>query len=135
MSEKKVIKTVIACGFIFYITGCALPNLSRFSVDNDDVEEIFRSAFLVTLNWSYDDITVIESYNVYYKAQGESSWILLDNVPAALPLLEISNTQIGDGTWVFGVSALDSLGNESDIHSSLEATADPATGWYLLWVD
>lgn len=135
MSKKRVFRTIIACGFIFYFTGCALPNLSRFSVEESDIKEIFRSAFLVTLNWSHEDISTVDTFNVYYKAQGESTWILLDTVPAALPLLEISNTDVGDGSWVFGVSAVDALGNESEIHSSLEATADPNTGWYLLWVD
>lgn len=135
MSENKLIKTIIAFGFILYFTGCALPNLSRFSVDNGDVEEIFRSASVLYLEWVDDDNPQPASYNIYYRDYLDEDWILLGNIPATDPTLEIDYSQFGDGSWVFGVSALDSQGNESKIHSSLDNTADPNTGWYLLWVD
>ncbi len=132
---KKTVVLVILFSFIFLITGCALPSLSRFSVEEDDIEEIFRTTSVVTLNWSYGDISSIQSYKVYYRAHGDSNWIYLNTISESTSyLLEISNSVIGNGSWDFGVSAVDSSDNESEIHSCMDIAADPSTGWYLLWV-
>lgn len=119
--------------FSLIISGCAMPSLSKFTVDETDNEEIFKSTTDVTLLWADVNTITVESYKVYYKPHGDSTWILLDSIPSSSPNYEISHSQIGNGIWDFGVSAVDELGNESKIHSSLEVTANPNTGWYLLW--
>nr|MDA3812581.1 hypothetical protein [Spirochaetaceae bacterium] len=88
-----------------------------------------------SLAWNYDEPATIQSYKLYYKANEDIEWILLDTIPATVPIFEVEHATIGDGSWDFGVSSVDLLGNESEIHSSLDFNADPTTGWYLLWVN
>lgn len=131
---SKRLKGFIPFILLLLMASCALPTISGFEVEDTGVAEIFRSTSTVTLNWSYDPASETESYNIYYRAHGDSQWIFLENIPAtAVPAFEVSNSMIGDGSWNFGVSSLDISGMESEIHSSLDVEADPETGWYLLW--
>ncbi len=42
---------------------------------------------------------------------------------------------IGSGMFDFGVTAKDAEENESSMHMSLQTTAQPDTGWFLVWED
>jgi hypothetical protein len=64
--------------------------------------------------------------------------MLIEEELSATPSPEymLDNDDIGNGIFDFGVVAkdLDSETEESALHSSLDVTAQPDTGWYLVWM-
>jgi hypothetical protein len=75
----------------------------------------------------------VEHYDLYYRIRGESDWVLLDTVPATPnPQYTISYEDFGDGEYEFGVVAIYGTA-ESEMHTSMDSTASPRTGWYLRW--
>jgi hypothetical protein len=75
----------------------------------------------------------VEQYELYYRLHGESDWVLLDTVPASPnPQYTISYEDFGDGEFEFGVVSVRGTA-ESAMHTSLDSSADPRTGWYLRW--
>ncbi|MBN2656306.1 MAG: hypothetical protein JXR86_04540 [Spirochaetales bacterium] len=110
--------------------------MARYSLiqSNDRIVEIIKTDREITLEWeSYSDSDV--SYNLYFKIHGSPLWRSLDTVYNGTPRFSLSISRIGEGSWDFGVSAVDSEGYESEIHSSLDYSADPAAGWYLTWME
>jgi len=104
-------------------------------------DQIFRNSKSIRLEWNAvtkdinGGITYIDHYNVYYRAHGATDWIFIDQVPDIQdPWIEIWHSDIGDGYWEFAVVAVDVNNNNSDYHTSLDQSAIPAGGWYLLWV-
>ena len=62
------------------------------------------------------------------------SWILLDEIPAGDdPEYTLYHADFGNGDFDFGVTAVGEEEEESDMHSSLDETAQPSCGWYLSW--
>ena len=48
--------------------------------------------------------------------------------------ITIDHSDLGDGSYDFAVSSISEFGIESDLHTSLDYTAVPIGGWYILWV-
>lgn len=75
----------------------------------------------------------VDHYELYYRIHGESDWVLLDTIPATPePQYTISYEDFGEGEFEFGVVAVGADG-ESEMHTSLDSSASPRTGWYLRW--
>ncbi len=121
-------------------TSCAMPTISRFAEDVVE-EDIPREALKITkttetlsLAWNIDNTENLKSYKVYYRARGDTEWILLQTINPPVPLYEIEkNNPIGSGTWEFGIRTVDLSDVESEIHTCLDPNAEPASGWYLSW--
>lgn len=126
---------LISIFYFFQISSCAMPTISRFAADSNEVEEIFRTTSSISLAWNYDEPANVQIYKMYYRHHGTTDWIFLDSVDSSAPIFEVSHDTLGDGSWDFGVTAIDLSGTESDIHSSLDSSAVPSTGWYLLWAE
>jgi len=126
---------LISFFFIPLLYSCAMPTISRFSADEQsrEVEELFRTTTSISLAWNYDTPSEVDYFKMYYKPHGSNDWAYLDSTNTATPVFEISHDSVGDGSWDFGVTSINLSGTESDIHSSLDTTAEPDTGWYLLW--
>jgi hypothetical protein len=74
-----------------------------------------------TISWNPSESSDVEKYRVYYKADDSSSFQYTD------PYIETTETQVTapddfpdgtfsqEGDYLIGVSALDAMGNESDI--------------------
>jgi hypothetical protein len=76
----------------------------------------------------------IAGYRVYYRTHGDGSWTLVAEVPVNdNPELELQHGDFGDGDFDFGVIAVGVENEESAMHTSLDPTALPTTGWYLSW--
>jgi hypothetical protein len=72
---------------------------------------------------------------VYYRQHGSGLWIILSETPASShPQILLHHSDFGDGSYDFAVSAVNSLGQQSSLHTSLDASADPYGGWYILWI-
>ncbi|MBB6479240.1 hypothetical protein [Spirochaeta isovalerica] len=114
---------------LFFAFSCAMPTITRLSTDpeTDTVKQIIRSSSEITLEWDYYPGTAA-SYNLYYKTHGDTSWNSLNSMSSETLSFTVLFSQLGSGSWDFGVSAVDFEGNESEIHSSLDDTAEPETG-------
>lgn len=117
-----------------------MPEISRFTEDDPNVKEIFRTTPTVTLTWEYIEPGTIDSYRIHYKIRGDTDWTSLGTTSAADPQYIIHHSSsggtIGNGKWDLGVTAVkvnDTKVMESEIHSNFDIDAVPTTGWYLLW--
>jgi hypothetical protein len=140
VSRKFVSRYIIPCVFAaciigFLFSSCAMydPVAFGFAEIGDEAELKTTSATQVTIEWD-PPASPVKSYRIYYREHDAVLWIFLTEIPAADdPQHIIDFTTLGPGTFDFGVSAVDYSDQESDIHTSLDVTADPSTGWYLLW--
>ena len=77
----------------------------------------------------------VTSYIIYYRDYQTPSWRVLDIIPASgKPEYTVRHEQLGDGAYVFAVQSISEDSGRSAIHTSLDASADPISGWYVLWV-
>jgi hypothetical protein len=124
VSRKLFSRFIIPCIFAaciigFLFSGCAMYDPT--------------SATQITLEWD-PPASSVKSYRIYYREHDAVLWIFLTEITATdEPQYSIDFAEMGPGTFDFGVSAVDYSDQESDIHTSLDITADPSTGWYLLW--
>lgn len=87
-----------------------------------------------TLAWEDEsDEDVTEEYRVYVRNHGEQEWTFLCTVPPAEePQLTVNVDLLSYGSYEFAVSEVVE-GDESDLHTSLDDSAQPSWGWYLNW--
>jgi len=115
--------------------GCLMYLASEF-LPEQDAEDLSTptqsSAAQITLAWDPPGGTVLK-YRVYFRIHGTTDWVQLVEIPAApAPEYTVLHSTLGNGEFDFGVIALyDS--SQSALHSSLDASASPTTGWYLKW--
>ena len=85
-----------------------------------------------TLAWdpASGDVT---GYEVYYRPHGSDSWTELGTTGTTDTQFEVSSSILDYGTYEFAVAATIDGGGTTDYHTSLDATADPDSGWYLEW--
>ena len=76
-----------------------------------------------------------QSYKIYYSEFGKSNWILLGSINSSdNPYFTVKHSDVGDGVYVFAVSTVGEGGGQSPLHTSLDYTADPISGWYVWWM-
>jgi hypothetical protein len=103
--------------------------------------ELYHKAPDLTLAWDPPVTDVpktpleVVSYQIYYRQHGAPLWCLLDEISAsASPEFTIAMGRLQDGAYDFAVSAVLANGRVSPLHSSLDNSADPVSGWFVLWV-
>ena len=130
------IASILVIGTVFALfSGCAMydPNTFGEFVINGQSIAIQSKQDTVTIAWD-PPATPVEAYRIYYREHGDVMWIPLDEITATgSPEYVLHIADFGAGTYDFGVSSVDPSDQESDIHTSLDITADPTTGWYLEW--
>ena len=122
--------------FSLFHLACALYNPASLLQEKPSPKAIPVTAPQVTLQWDPPATggSSVTSYIVSFRIHGTSSWTTLATIPAALqPSCTVLYTTVGAGSFDFGVTAVSSSGTDSSLHTSLDPTADPATGWYLNW--
>jgi hypothetical protein len=98
--------------------------------------DIASTATQATLQWDPPavDASQVVSYTISYRVHGTTTWTTLASVPAsAQPQYTVLRSTLGSGSFDFAVMSVDGAGATSPLHTSLDATADPTTGWYLTW--
>jgi len=135
-----VLLTVLAA--LSSLSSCMNPLQFRnplFSSASDDLEPVVppqATRILVvdpefTLAWDYDQEST-GAYSVYYREYETLQWsILVEGL--MVPSLNIDSSILEYGEYEFAVSFTPENGEESELHTSLDATALPDTGWYLVW--
>ena len=79
--------------------------------------------------------TEVAAYQIYCREHGTSYWRLLAEIPASRnPEYTIDHERVGSGLFDFAVRAISVEGSASRLHSSLDSSADPVSGWYVLWI-
>ena len=95
---------------------------------------IDRSTF--TLAWNppseVDGTDSVYGYRIYYRPHGEQKWFILDTLERSRTEYTVIYPKIDYGEYEFAVASIQA-GDESDLHTSLDTTATPGTGWYLEW--
>jgi hypothetical protein len=117
-----------------FLFACPLYNPAAFVQHGPD--DVATLATQLTLAWDppASGATQIVSYNVSYRAHGTTTWRPLGSVPASSqPSFTVLHSLVGNGSFDFAVSAVDSTGAVSPLHTSLDPTADPTSGWFLSW--
>ena len=144
-----LLKTLLLCiGLIvvWAISGCALYDLNEFMEETDQqaseaqkpnkesgIKKLSSSKSQITLAWDRPSGD-IASYRVYYREHGAQNWEYLgENIGADETEYTISYAVLTNGSYDFAVSVVDSEDTESPLHTSLDTTADPDSGWYLKW--
>jgi len=118
--------------------GCSLlmlGNLGSADPAAAEPEAIDFTGAELTLAWD-PPASEVASYRLFYRLHGASAWILLNEVGAApAPECTVDHAEVGDGEFDFGVVAVAEDEAQSQMHTSLDDTAQPECGWYLRWVD
>jgi len=129
--EKKVYGIVLIL-LLFLIQSCTWMEFesTQIVVQSDTIQ----------LEWdppevkNFDEGFIILYYRVYYRIHEMENWVLLDIIPAQdHPKYKIHHSELGNGSYDFAVRAVSAKSSYSSLHSSLDLTADPLGGWYVVW--
>ena len=86
-----------------------------------------------TLYWDSPAVAA-DAYRIYQRPHGSTGWSLLfDGLPS--PQATVTTAELPYGAYEFAVSSVNEYGAESELHTCLDSTADPGTGWYLCWTE
>ena len=151
MYKKKFGWVLVCLLLLLLLIGCPMYTAVGFKYaeasDGEDGQsqgsdpgEIEVTTESVTLAWDAPS-PGIDYYRLVFRIHGATppaSWLVIEeNLSAATsPEYTLNNADIGNGIFDFGVVAKD-LGSETEesaLHSSLDVTAQPDTGWYLVWM-
>jgi hypothetical protein len=135
---RTVVLVALFLLFSLGLQSCDWP--ARFGI-NEPTQLYQKSPHLV-LAWNppITDLpkTPLEvvSYQIFYRQHGDLLWSALDEVPAsAKPRYTVKVGQLQDGLYDFAVRAVSANGHVSPLHSSLDESADPISGWFVLWIN
>ena len=88
----------------------------------------------LTLQWDAP-VSAMDHYTVYYRVHESTEWVALGNAPAdPQPEYTILHSTVGDGEFDFAVASVNASAKTSDYHTSLDKTAQPENGWFVLWL-
>ena len=145
ISLSKHARTLLVLTIIIILSaatsGCSLYMLQSLEIPDDGApdpgagaQKVLCSTEEVTLAWDPPP-SDIASYKIFYRSHESGSWILFDEIPADDdPEYTLYHGDFGDGDYDFGVVAVDADTEESAMHTCLDNTAQPESGWYLSWV-
>ena len=130
---------ILTAVLVASVSGCSMYMLQELdatgrSPDPDSgAEKVLCTSGEVTLAWDSPP-SEITAYKIFYRPHEAASWILFDEIPAEEgPEYTLYHTDFGDGDFDFGVVAVGEEAEESEMHTSLDDTAQPSCGWYLSW--
>jgi hypothetical protein len=127
-----VLGILVFAGFLASLGACRMPGSGQPSLGAKQ-NGIQISAEQITLEWDPPASTV-SSYEVYFRMHGTENWQIIGSTSeVSQPKYTILHSDVGNGDFDFAVVAVDSIAARSDYHTSLDDTARPDTGWYLIW--
>ncbi len=108
---------------------------AKFNELNKVGEKIEIDEDWFTIAWDPDpEGEIPDAYRMYFRHRGEESWTFLSAVEAqTAPEFTVTRDNLSYGTYEFAVSSVID-GFESDLHTSMDDTADPVCGWYVDWL-
>lgn len=133
--SRNLFLILITVLMVMLTAGCVEPGMEIVSSSIPAVESNL-TPFTVegesfTLAWNPAEPEDVLGYNVYYRVHQAETWeFLTDSTEAELL---ITSAMLPEGDYEFAVSSFTAT-EESELHTSLDATANPDTGWYLSWI-
>ena len=133
------VKAFTTAGMLWVVTllFVALPGCELFAPTDAPLEIIVKGNRL-SLSWDPPIETLasgVAAYRLYARPHGADTWELVGKVEASdNPGATIASEDLGYGFWEFAVSSVSSEDVESELHASIDRSADPPTGWYVNWV-
>ncbi len=128
---------ILAAGSVYsinVISGDTAEVVLNFDNLNKIGERIVINEDNFTIGWEADSPSD-DNYRIYARQRGEYDWNFIQEIPAAPnPSFEINTSILSYGIWEFAVSSIDN-GIESELHTSMDNNAVPASGWYIDWID
>ncbi len=119
-----------------FLSGCVLYDPTAFlkgKAPTADPQMVESSADPIILAWD-PPASEVAKYIVSFRIHGESSWVPLGEVPAVpAPEFAVQYATLGDGDFDFAITAENASGEKSNVHMSLDPTAQPPSGWFLRW--
>jgi hypothetical protein len=124
------------------LSGCVLPDYAAFLKTDAQGNAQTPSASQTMITTSSDPIvlewdppaTTVSKYGVYFRVHGQADWTKLGEAPAdPHPSYSVYKASIGLGEFDFAVDSIGTGGDASAFHTSLDATANPGSGWYVKW--
>ena len=99
----------------------------------DDPAGVASTAAAITLAWDPPP-SPVQTYKLFFRIHDTSTWysLLPDVTAGPSPEYTVQHTDVNSGIFDFGVKAVNEDA-ESNMHISVETTAQPDTGWYLVW--
>jgi hypothetical protein len=153
MNKKKFGKVLVCVFLLLPLIGCPMYTAVGFKyaessegggddqILGDDPDGIETTEDTVTLAWDSPSPNV-DYYRLSFRIHGANPpdsvpWYIIEDNILADPNPEYPVDRVGSGPFDFGVVAkdLDADIEESALHSSLDITAQPTTGWYLIWLE
>jgi hypothetical protein len=134
--KRMLLPGATAALLLWAVAGCLMYMAEEF-VPAQDAEELASprasSAALITLLWNPPSGDPPVAYRVFFRIHGTADWVQLGEIPASPdPQYTVQHSTLGNGEYDFGVLAVyDSA--QSSLHTSLDPSAEPTTGWYLKW--
>jgi hypothetical protein len=117
-----------------------VASLQYYNNPNTDPKWITPKSDTITLFWNAVDngIDSVRSYELFYlpyPSPADSAWKYLKTVPASSqPTALVYRKEINLATpFFFGVRCVTKENVRSDVHSSLDSTANIRNGWYIKW--
>lgn len=107
----------------------------NFYTINKPGQAVVITGDVFTLAWDDENPSgSVDEYRIYYREHGSWDWLYLDSTPGGGPVeYAVSTAILTKGTWDFAISCVRS-GEESELHTSMDDSALPATGWYVEWI-
>ena len=149
MAASRLILTLSVSIFITVLyavtTGCSMDMLQDLHSPSDwtpepapgaeaVAEKVLCDTEEIILAWDPPH-SEVAGYKVFYRSHESANWVLLDEIPCDDdPEYILYHCDFGNGDFDFGVVAVNEETAESAMHTSLDDTAQPDTGWYLSWV-
>ncbi len=137
---RRIITTCLIAALFLLIPGCS--RLVGVEFTKAESRQIIHKAATLTLAWdpSLSDIhnspNEVELYRVYYRPHGTSDWQLIDEVAAEKqPQFTIKHEDLGNGLFDFAIEAVTVNDSTSPMHTSLDRSADPISGWHVFWIN
>ena len=122
----------LICLSFLSVIGCPFPSSGWFPIR--------ASSAAITLEWDPPEVQfplpplALSMYRIYWRQHLNGGWNFLAEIPATPhPAFLIKHSDLGDGDFDFAVGLVNSGGSVSILHSSLDSTAVPLGGWYLVW--
>jgi len=99
----------------------------------EDPAGVTSTAAAITLAWDPPP-SPVQTYKLFFRIHDTSTWysLLPDVTAGPSPEYTVQHDDVKSGIFDFGVKAVNEDA-ESNMHISVETTAQPDTGWYLVW--
>ncbi len=131
--RRRIASAAMAGAFSLLLGQCALPSSTSLPI------AIFSDT--ITLEWDPPSSRFPSpplatcAYRLYYSPHNAGRWHRLGELPASdHPAFVVHHDDVGDGDFDFGVSSVNYLGVESQLHASYDFLSSPVGGWHVRWV-